>query len=93
MTNEQIILTAKAKLVADGKIKPEEELHTYKHWKKLGYQVFRGEKSVACLNIWQFFQKTEEQDDEEEQKKDPEGKMRMKKTHFFSTSQAFAIEG
>ena len=89
MTNTQIILTAKAKLVADGKIKPEEEIHTYKHWKKLGYQVFRGEKAVACLNIWKFFKDNMEEDDE----KEPVDKMRMSKAYFFSTNQVFAIEG
>ena len=91
MTNEQIILTAKAKLVADGKIKEEEELHTYKAWKKLGYQVFRGEKAVACLSIWQQFKKSEE--DDEEEKKPQRDHVRMRKAYFFSTNQVFALEG
>lgn len=92
MTNEQIILTAKAKLVADGKIKEEEELHTYKTWKKLGYQVFRGEKAVVSLNIWQQFKKSEKDDDGEE-KKPQRNRVRMRKAYFFSSNQVFALEG
>ena len=90
MTNVQIIEQAKVKLIADGKIKPDDEIHTYKHWKKLGYQVLRGEKAVASLNIWQYFQKNQADDDEEQ--KQPDGKMRMRRAYFFSSEQVFSIE-
>ena len=89
MTNEQIILSAKAKLIADGKIQQDEEIHTYKTWKKLGYQVFRGEKAVACVNIWKFFKSDKEG---EEGEKQPEGKIRMNKAYFFSSKQVFSLE-
>ena len=94
MTNVQIIEAAKAKLVADQKIKPGEEIHTYKLWRKLGYQVFRGEKAVACLTIWQNYQEAEDEGKEDEEKKKRyDGKMRMRKAYFFSSSQVFALEG
>lgn len=93
MTNFQIIEQAKKKLVADGKIQAEDEIHTYKHWKKLGYQVFRGEKAITSLNIWQYFQKASQGlDDDEGEQKQPEGKMRLKKAYFFSSKQVFQIE-
>ena len=90
MTNVQIIEQAKLKLVADGKIKPEDEIHTYKHWKKLGYQVLRGEKAVVSLNIWQHFQKNQPED--EEDPKEPESRMRIRKAYFFSSQQVFSVE-
>lgn len=96
MTNTQIIAEAKKKLVADGKLLPEDEIHTYKHWKHLGYQVFRGEKAVVALNIWQYFQKADkaaEGDDEQQPDGVPQGKMRLKRAYFFSTQQVFALEG
>ena len=94
MTNVQIIDAVKAGLVAEGKIKANEEIHTYKHWRILGYQVFRGSKAVAAVNIWQYFTKKKEDSagDDEEQPKET-GKMRMRKAFFFSSSQVFAIEG
>lgn len=92
MTNEQIIKAGKAKLVAAGKIGADEEIHTYKHWKKLGYQVFRGEKAVASMDIWNYFQKKSDGDDEEDQKEPQKGRMTLKKAYFFSTKQVFALE-
>lgn len=91
MTNVEIIANAKIKLVADGIISEDEELHTYKHWKQLGYQVFKGEKAVVSLNIWKALsRKSEEEDDEE--KKPVTGKMIYKKAFFFSTKQVFKID-
>ena len=89
MTNVQIITNAKNQLIADGKLNADETIHTYKKWKELGYQVYRGEKAIVALNIWQFFQKNVDDEDEEKQ---PEGKMRVKKAYFFSTKQVFKIE-
>lgn len=92
MTNEQIILNAKAELVKDGKIKAEDELHTYKYWKKLGYQVFRGEKAVIALNIWQCAGGEKDDDPEQEEEKKRTGRMYMRRTSFFSSSQVFALD-
>lgn len=93
MTNEQIIKTAKINLIKSGKIQPDDEIHTYNHWKKLGYQVFRGEKAVIALNIWKAFNAVKKEDDEEQ----PDGvgvetRMSMKKAYFFSTNQVFKLE-
>ena len=57
--------------------------------------MFKGEKAVCALNIWQFFKKNDGKDDdeEEEKKREPDGRMRMKKAYFFSTKQVFCLEG
>lgn len=96
MTNVQIIDALKAGLVASGKIQAGEEIHTYRHWRSLGYQVFRGEKAVASANIWQHFKKSgkaEEAGDDEGQEKAPQGQMRLKRAYFFSTKQVFELDG
>lgn len=90
MTNVQIIEAAKAELIAEGKMKPEQEIHTYNHWKKLGYQVFRGEKAVISLNIWKGVSSKKDDDEEDEEKKPK--RMMMKRAYFFTTEQVFAIE-
>ena len=89
MTNEQIIMNAKAQLVANGKIGIDDEIHTYKHWKQLGYQVFRGEKAIIALNIWQHSGKQDKAEDDEEKK--PTGRMYMRKASFFSSKQVFSL--
>lgn len=96
MTNVQIIEAAKKRLLADGKLRAGDDIHTYKHWRKLGYQVFRGEKAIVALNIWQYFQKADKADDEEqpdEIPQNPQGRMRLKRAYFFSSQQVFAIDG
>lgn len=95
MTNEQIIEGAKRKLVADGKIKPEDEIHTYKHWRSLGYQVFRGEKAICALNIWTNYKRAKREDEDEdgqEPKRAQTGAMRLKRAYFFGTQQVFKLE-
>lgn len=93
MTNMEIIAAAKKQLVAAGKIGPEDEIHTYNHWKKLGYQVFRGEKSVASLTIWKSFQtKAKEAEDDDEKDQPPKTGMRKKTAYFFSSQQVFLID-
>lgn len=92
MTNKQIITAATNKLIANGKIQASEEIHTYNQWKKMGYQVFRGEKAVIALNIWKFFQNNAKDQDEEDGKEEG-GKMRMKRAYFFSTNQVFSLQG
>ena len=91
MTNLEIIATAKKQLIAAGKIRPEDEIHTYNHWKRLGYQVFRGEKAVACITIWKSFQ-AKAADDDEEKDQPPKTGMRKKNSYFFSSQQVFLID-
>lgn len=90
MTNIEIIANAKIKLVADGIISEDEELHTYNHWRKLGYQVFKGEKAVVSLVIWKNTGKKKD-DDEDEAEKKP-GYMIHKRAYFFSTKQVFKLD-
>lgn len=91
MTNVEIIESARIKLVANGIISEDEELHTYKYWRQLGYQVFKGEKAVVSLNIWKALSRKSE-DDDDEGKKPATGKMIYKKAFFFSTKQVFKLE-
>lgn len=80
MTNAQIIMLAQM----DAGI--EEECHTYARWKKLGYQVQRGEKAAFSATIWKHTaRKNKESGDEE-------AHMFMRKAHFFGRSQVKPIE-
>lgn len=75
MTNAELIFTAQC---AAG---IEEECHTYARWKKLGYQVQKGEKALFSTTIWKrTSRKNEESGDEE-------ARMFMRKAHFFGRSQ------
>lgn len=93
MTNEQIIYEHALELVEEGKIREidgmPEAIHTFQHWKTLGYAVKKGEKAIAQFYIWKCVSKKAENSEEmtEEQKR-----MFMKKASFFSDSQVMALE-
>lgn len=100
MTNAQIIYNARVQLMKAGKIAADnegqpEEIHTYDHWKKLGYHVLKGEKAICKLNIWKPVQrkgrKAETQPDNEEEKTEPAPWMIPKTAFFFSRSQVDSI--
>ena len=102
MTNAEIIYNAKIQLAKDGKLTIDasgeiEEIHTYDHWKKLGYQVLKGEKAICKLNIWKPISKKkaqkeqEEAGEEKEEKKEPAPWMMPKTAFFFSRSQVDKI--
>ena len=75
MTNAQIIANyCKAHNVT-------ETMHTYAAWKKLGYQVRKGEKAAHKLTIWKYTEKKNEQDEVED------ASMFMKTASFFLASQ------
>jgi predicted transcriptional regulator len=38
-------------------IKETEQLHTYKEWQRLGYQVKKGQKAIAKITIWNWTSK------------------------------------
>jgi hypothetical protein len=85
MTNYQIIETAKKELGLDEDL----ILKTYKDWKRLGYQVKKGEKSVMACMIW-FPKKTKvktEVDSEEVN----DGSFFKSKAFFFSQKQVERI--
>lgn len=99
MTNADIIFNARMQLAKDGKIamteEGPEEIHTYDHWKKLGYQVLRGEKAVCKLNIWKPIKgkgkRADEQAEDEQDKKEPAPWMVPKTAFFFSRSQVDSV--
>ena len=85
-TNAQIITENTIILAMVGKIQPNEEIHTFQHWKSLGYSVRKGEKAVATFPIWKYATKKKSDEDEE-----PSGKMFLKNSAFFASSQVEAM--
>ena len=72
-----------------------EPIHTYAHWKKLGYQVKRGEKNIAEIMIWKAGKGKSRQESDEEQLdgENPEVRMFRKTAFFFKMSQCEKIAG
>ena len=72
-----------------------EPIHTYRAWKEMGYQVRKGEKSVAQFVIWKHTgSKAEElpMEDGSAVKVQDKGRMFMKQASFFKASQVDRIE-
>ena len=105
MTNAQIILMESVKLMRNGIIKgsgvkgitPDgrqvelpEEIHTYQRWKSLGYQVQKGQKSVAQFPIWKYTKKKSKEMTEEEAQQS--GYCFMKMSSFFTAEQVEKIQ-
>lgn len=68
-----------------------EEIHTYNAWKKLGYQVQKGEHAVAKFPVWKFkANKKQEQEVDEEQ--EVSGRCFMKVAFFFTMGQVAPIK-
>lgn len=70
-----------------------EEIHTFQSWKKLGYQVQKGEHAVAKFPVWKYKvsgkkQEAEAEDDDQPQK----GRCFMKVAFFFTADQVKPIE-
>ena len=85
MTNYEIIENAKKELGLDEDL----ILKTYQDWKRLGYQVKKGEKSVMACMIW-FPKKSKvktEVDDEEVN----DGSFFKSRAFFFSQNQVERI--
>ena len=80
MTNVMLIAIEEARLIQEGKMREDEELHTFKKWQQLGYSIKKGEKAIAKFPIWKHTVKATEEGDEE-------AHMFMKMSCFFSTSQ------
>ena len=105
MTNAQIIMEQQYLLAADGILKENEDgeiqpIHTYQAWKKLGYQVRKGETAVAKFAVWKFMtskKKEEEAEAEadettEETGKKKKGRMYLKVSAFFTDEQVDKIQ-
>lgn len=72
------------------KVIPEPEmLHTFQHWKSLGFKVKKGEHAVARIEIWKHASKMETDDNGEEIDK---SRMFRKVACFFSMSQVERME-
>lgn len=74
-----------------------EPIHTYAIWKQLGYQVKKGEKAKASINIWKHVAKTEEMEVTYENgstgiEEVDASKMFMKKAFFFTFEQTEPIK-
>ena len=90
MTNTAIIISNMTILINDGVITPENEIHTYAHWKSLGYQVKKGEKAIAKFPIWKYTKgKKTNMSEEEAQEK---GYCFMKNSAWFSDQQVEPIK-
>lgn len=70
----------------DGKheMQEPEPIHTYAHWKSLGFIVKRGERAVAKFGIWKYRSKRTMTDDGQEINED---KMFLREASFFAYSQ------
>jgi len=70
-------------------------MHTYDHWKKLGFQVLKGEKAICKLNIWKPVSKKSKKQPEPEEAEGQDAKetlyMIPKTAFFFSRSQVDSI--
>lgn len=74
------------------KLAEPEEIHTYQHWKALGYQVKRGEKAAASFMIWKAGKSKEEPNPEAPEENLEKMKMFMKLAHFFTMAQVEPIK-
>jgi hypothetical protein len=90
VTNAELIENATIALMMEGKIGKGEEIHTYAHWKELGYQVKKGEKAVAKFQVWKPSKRKPVEGEPE--RKDARPRMFKKMAAFFSTTQVEQIQ-
>lgn len=80
---------------ADGNEKSVEEpeaIHTYETWKKLGYQVRRGEKAIAPIEIWKPKTRKKEEEEKDAVPSLMKPQMFRKVAHFFAAHQVDPIK-
>ena len=77
---------------AEGKREVEipETIHTYQHWKSLGYQVKNGSKAIAKFPVWKYTTKIVEGQSEEDAQ--ASGKCFLKVSSFFKKDQVEVIK-
>ncbi len=68
-----------------------EEIHTFQHWKELGYSVKKGEHAVAKFRIWKCTTKAKEKEQKESQKEEQNEVMFQKVAAFFTIAQTEKI--
>ncbi len=83
ITNIMIIEQNRLDLILAKKITVDEDIHTFQHWKNLGFSVRKGEKAVAKFPIWKMGTRKNKETKEEEET----GHLFMKVSAFFSSSQ------
>lgn len=66
-------------------------LHTYATWKRLGYQVKKGEKSAHKIPVWRRSTKKVGTHDDEKEEVDT-GRYFLKESAFFTQEQVEVIE-
>lgn len=69
-----------------------EEIHTFNGWKRLGYQVQKGEKSVARFPIWKYKTSKKKEGEGDEKEEVDKGVCFMKVAFFFTKDQVKKIE-
>ena len=62
-------------------------LHTYQEWKRLGYQVKKGEKAIFKTKLWRYKNAKKSVDDEEE-----ESYYYLTNAYIFSRNQVERLE-
>ncbi len=85
MTNVAIIMGQMELLIADGVITADNVIHTYGHWKSLGYTVKKGEKAIAKFPIWKYTK--DKKKDMTEEEAQANGYCFMKNSAWFSDKQ------
>lgn len=96
MTNENIIYNAAVNsglfsaseaqaIVASGRRLP---LHTYSEWRRMGYQVKRGERAALSVVLWKYCSKTVEVDGQEQET----GDCHRTTAHLFTAAQVEKAE-
>ena len=68
-----------------------EVIHTYAHWKSLGYQVKKGQKAIAQFPIWKYTSKKSKNMTEEEAQE--KGYCFLKQSSFFKQEQVEQLKG
>lgn len=106
MTNAEIILENSMFLMEEGVLEATEEtmivngkevnvpeqIHTFDMWKKLGYQVQKGEHAVAKFKIWKFKPNGKKKEEEAKEKDEVQtGRCFMKMAFFFTAKQVQPI--
>ena len=71
----------------DREIMMPEEIHTFEEWKKMGYQVQKGQKAVAKFQIWMPKKNKKKADSEDGAEEKEEAKGFYKKVAFFFTQE------
>ena len=87
-------------VMEDGTKKEVEEpevIHTYSTWKKLGFQVKKGQKAIASFTIWKYAERTCKDEegnaviDQLTGQEAIDSSMFMKKASFFTADQVEKI--